>query len=60
MSGRNCSGTIADGGHNISSDTTCTVLAIPDRPDTILVSWPDGRRTEQAIAQDGGEVTVKR
>ncbi len=42
-----------------SQDSACAVLGTPDRPDAIQVSWPGGRRTEQAIGQDGGEIVVK-
>jgi len=43
-----------------SQDSACMVLGTPDQPKAVEVSWPGGRRTEQAISQPSGEVTVKR
>jgi hypothetical protein len=42
-----------------SQDSACALLGTPDRPDAIQVSWPGGRRTEQAIGQHNGEIIVK-
>jgi hypothetical protein len=42
-----------------SQDSACAVLSTPDRPEAIQVSWPGGRRTEQAIGEDSREIIVK-
>jgi hypothetical protein len=42
-----------------SQDSACAVLGTPERPEAILVTWPGGRRTEQAIGPHSGEIIVK-
>jgi hypothetical protein len=42
-----------------SQDSAGTVLATPSRPEAIQVSWPGGRRTEQALEPQSSEVVVK-
>jgi len=42
-----------------SQDSACPVLGAPERPSAISLSWPGGRRTEQAIGPHKGELTVK-
>ena len=42
-----------------SQDSACAVLATPDRPEAIRISWPGGRRAEQAIDPQIGEVSVR-
>ena len=42
-----------------SQDSARAVLATPTSPTAIQVAWPGGRRTEHAITQHGGEITLK-
>src|SRR5207247_1144120 len=42
-----------------SQDSPCTVLATPETPEAVQVSWPGGRRTEQAIRDHSGEIQVQ-
>jgi len=42
-----------------SQDSACTLLGIPERPVAIQVSWPGGRKTEQAVGQYRDEVLVR-
>ena len=42
-----------------SQDSACAVMATPDSPNAIQVSWPGGRRTEQPIGQPSGEIILK-
>jgi len=42
-----------------SQDSACAVLGTPEPPVAIQVTWPGGRRIEQAIRQPGSEVLVK-
>jgi hypothetical protein len=43
-----------------SQDSTGAVLATPESPNAIQVSWPGGGRTEQPISQHSGEISIKR
>ncbi len=42
-----------------SQDSACAVLATPDAPNAIQVSWPGGRRSEQAVDGASKEVLIK-
>jgi hypothetical protein len=43
-----------------SQDSAGAVLATPDSPSAIQVSWPGGGRTDHALDRQTGEVTLKR
>jgi hypothetical protein len=43
-----------------SQDSACAVLATPDAPNAVQVTWPGGARTEHPIGQHNGEIILKR
>jgi len=47
------------GGGYWSQDSAVAVLATPRPPLAVQVSWPGGKKTEQAITPPAGEITVR-
>jgi hypothetical protein len=47
------------GGGYWSQDSSVAVLATPDRPETIRVIWPGGRKIETAVPPNTTELTIK-